>query len=77
MHTPLNLTEAALAATYHETSPRMNAHDMRFSLYFSLIQGIADRDELAPDWPHRHILNKLLFLFYDLQLYFFCEFIST
>ena len=33
----------------------MNAHTVRFSLYFPLIQGYARRDELATDWPLRHI----------------------
>ena len=33
----------------------MNAHTVRFSLYFSLIQGYARRDELATDCPLRHI----------------------
>jgi len=40
----------------------MNAHYVGFSLYFSLIQGFAGRDELATDWPHRHICS-VIFVF--------------
>ena len=55
MPSSLNSIEAALDGTCHGTSQRMDALYVRCSLYFSLIQGMAARDELATDWPHRHI----------------------